>query len=89
MSKTIVDGSIYLKYEFKNKEMPLNFYENEIKEYIKDNIDEFIDDFDEYDIEINLTGIDEVSDYEDNKSDWEANYYYDCMKEGTLYEDDM
>ena len=24
MSKTIVDGSIYLKYDFKNKEMPLH-----------------------------------------------------------------
>ena len=58
--KTIVDGSIYLKYEFKNKEMPLNFYENEIKEYIKDNIDEFIDDFDEYEINIDLTWIEDL-----------------------------
>ena len=89
MSKTIVDGSIYLKYEFKNKEMPLNFYENEIKEYIKDNIDEFIEDWDEYEINIDLSGIEETSDNECSKSDWEADYYYDCMKEGTLYEDDM
>ena len=87
--KAIADGSIYLKYDFKNKEVPLYFNENEVIEYIKDNLSDFINDFDIYDTEVNITGIDNVEDIEYSKSDYESNYYYDSMKEGTLYEDDM
>ena len=86
MKKAKLCGTITITYKFNDVEVPSNFYENEMIEYIKDNLDIILD-WDKYEIDqVDITDVDEEP-TESTKADWEADYYYDCMKEGTLYED--
>ena len=87
MDKVKLCGTITLKYKFEDVIVPFNFYDNEKIEYIKDNLDIILD-LEDYEVDnIEITGEDDADDPVINKSDWEADYYHDCMKEGTLYED--
>ena len=97
MKKMIVKAKVLLEYDVE-VEVPEYFNFNEIDEAIKEGLKNDLiyptqidwDKFNVKEINYDKYGKDFIEledEQEPNKSDWEANYYYDCMKEGTLYEE--